>query len=345
MHLDSVSAATLEAAIFYIYTGEIHFLPVRSCGTAALQSAQALHDITHPGRPACSPKDMYRFAHEAGLDELRGLAEESLFAQLDGSNILAELFSPFASQFPSILARLFDVLLRAHWTLDTRAALAPFVERIVSGELPHAAPALTMLLLAIPAPPDHGPAVPSRADSAAASVSLLAAGSSAVAPALEQCAPPAPQLAHSPAPAAATTQSTLCGPDRAVQAEPHCDSAAGAGDVPHGGVQHAGTVPAMPHEETPTTPRAAPTRSSVLAAGRAHGAPALPAPAALPARTADSASSAVAAAAPGTAPSASEAAASLGTPCPAPGAAGTAPATRSRLQCLFADKSSGGCPK
>ena len=57
----------LEALIFYIYTGNIYFLPLRSRGTKLREEAKATHSMNHPNRPACSCKSIYRFAHEVRL--------------------------------------------------------------------------------------------------------------------------------------------------------------------------------------------------------------------------------------------------------------------------------------
>ncbi|GJF00212.1 hypothetical protein PsYK624_164920 [Phanerochaete sordida] len=143
--LDNVAADTLDATIFYIYTGNVYFLPLRSSVPEVVK-----HDKERPNRPMCSCKAAYRFADEAGLDELKQLAEAHLFAQLDAENILAEVFSPFSSQYHTILRKQVYILLEKYWTLEARAGLGPIVERVVCGELPHAAPALNMLLGEIP---------------------------------------------------------------------------------------------------------------------------------------------------------------------------------------------------
>ncbi|GJE92501.1 hypothetical protein PsYK624_086550 [Phanerochaete sordida] len=153
VHLDSVAADTLEAVVFYLYTGNIYFLPLRSRGPKARQEAKALHGVMHPKRPMCSCKSIYRFAEEAGLEELKALAEAHLFAQLGKVNILEELFSKFSARYPDILRRQVDVFLASYWTPTTSTTLAPMVERVVRGELPHAAPVLTLLLGSIPYTP------------------------------------------------------------------------------------------------------------------------------------------------------------------------------------------------
>ncbi|GJF00375.1 hypothetical protein PsYK624_166620 [Phanerochaete sordida] len=148
--LDNVSADTLEAVIFYIYTGNVHFLPLNA---PVPNDAQVNRAKNRPNRPACSCKAAYRFAEEAGLDELQHLAEAHLFAQLDADTILAKVFSQFSSQHPTILRKQVDLLLAHFWTPATRTALGPVIARVVRGELPHAAPVLAMLLEEIPPRP------------------------------------------------------------------------------------------------------------------------------------------------------------------------------------------------
>ncbi|GJF00362.1 hypothetical protein PsYK624_166480 [Phanerochaete sordida] len=129
------AAPVLEAVIFYIYTGKVHFLP-----------SQDANGCDKAKRPACSCKEVYRFADEAGLDELKELADAHLFAQLSAHNILEEVFSPFSGRYPEILRRQVTLLLERYLTPTTHAALGSIVERVVRGETPHAAPALAMLL-------------------------------------------------------------------------------------------------------------------------------------------------------------------------------------------------------
>ncbi|GJF00225.1 hypothetical protein PsYK624_165050 [Phanerochaete sordida] len=144
--LDQVSADTLEAVVFYIYTGEIYFLPLRSQGTESSAEARSAHALVHPNRPIASCKAVYRFADMANLAPLKQLADAHLFSALSSTNILAEVFSPFSSEHPSILRRQSALLLEHYWTPATRAAQRPLVARIVRGEMLHAGPALSMLL-------------------------------------------------------------------------------------------------------------------------------------------------------------------------------------------------------
>ena len=52
--------ARLKALVFYLYTNEVAFAPLRS------QKAKDLEDTAH-GAPYCSPKSMYRIADKVCL--------------------------------------------------------------------------------------------------------------------------------------------------------------------------------------------------------------------------------------------------------------------------------------
>ncbi|EKM49878.1 uncharacterized protein PHACADRAFT_106311, partial [Phanerochaete carnosa HHB-10118-sp] len=147
------SSYRLEAAIFYIYTGNVCFLPLRSRGAMNREGAKARHVIDHPKVPTCSCKSIYRFADEIGLNELKQRAEEELFSQLDADNTLDELFSQFSARYPKILRLQISRLVQDYWTPSAKAALEPKIQSVVRGEMPHAAPVLMMLLQEIPVIP------------------------------------------------------------------------------------------------------------------------------------------------------------------------------------------------
>ncbi|KAI0958428.1 hypothetical protein AcV7_004254 [Taiwanofungus camphoratus] len=94
---------TWQSLIFYIYTGQLEFAPLRS-------QIPAIRDVngkaTERNRsyqpPSCSPKSMYRLADKYGLKELKDLAVNDLKVKLSADNILAELFSPFTSWYSEI---------------------------------------------------------------------------------------------------------------------------------------------------------------------------------------------------------------------------------------------------
>lgn len=119
-NIDYVIPARLESLIFYVYTGQVYFLPLKSCGRKARQEGLRQHISRYPKYPICSPKSMYRLADEVhpsnrynisesliythlrprqfGFDELRQKAKDSIFSQLSAENILHEVFSKFSSR-------------------------------------------------------------------------------------------------------------------------------------------------------------------------------------------------------------------------------------------------------
>ncbi|GJF00215.1 hypothetical protein PsYK624_164950 [Phanerochaete sordida] len=229
VQLDSIAADTLEAVIFYLYTGKIYFRPLRSRGIRALIEAKALR-VEHPNRPTCSCKSVYRFAAEAGLDALTALAEAHLFAQLHADNILHELFSKFSARHPAILRRQAGLLHARPWAPPAPTSLAHIVRRVVRGEMPHAAPVLTLLLGAIAAAPP-----PTRQPSPAAAPQPAPAWPTPVArapPPLRTLAPDAAARVSKPpaylgAPPTATREpaGAACG----VRAQPQRTSTGGGG--------------------------------------------------------------------------------------------------------------------
>ncbi|GJF00211.1 hypothetical protein PsYK624_164910 [Phanerochaete sordida] len=287
--LDNVEPDTLEAVIFYIYTGNVYFRPLRSQDSRVCEDAKATYAPANPKRPACCCKAVYCFADQAGLDELKELADAHLFAQLDKDNILDEVFSPFSAKYPIILRRQVAFLLEKHWTSATHARSGPLVERIVRGEMPHAAPALAMLLGEIspglarsecsldgkskgPLPPDPSPANPSLreplpANLSSARVPATGSPSAAVSPARPAppgCAPGSNLLAGSPPASASIPTSSISGP-----ASP---------SVPPGSAGGAGAGEADAAAESVTVrPAARVTESAVPARGPAIDATAVPA--------------------------------------------------------------------
>lgn len=57
-----ISVDSWEALVYYTYTDNTYFLPLRSEGQEARQIAQEEHKSVHSISPMCSPKSMYRLA-------------------------------------------------------------------------------------------------------------------------------------------------------------------------------------------------------------------------------------------------------------------------------------------
>ncbi|KAG6850027.1 hypothetical protein H0H93_002231 [Arthromyces matolae] len=80
---------TLKAFAFYLYTNEIRFKCLSSCKVSQ-------HNA-ETGITSCSPKSMYRFAAQAGLEQLKELSLRAIIADISKDNVIEELFSPFTS--------------------------------------------------------------------------------------------------------------------------------------------------------------------------------------------------------------------------------------------------------
>ncbi|KAF7790011.1 hypothetical protein EIP86_000959 [Pleurotus ostreatoroseus] len=80
--------------IFYLYTEEVAFAPLKSQNVQSTQSSDpsSLYEA-----PLCSPKSMYRIADKYDLDELKTKALDDIKAKLTAENIVEELFSTVTS--------------------------------------------------------------------------------------------------------------------------------------------------------------------------------------------------------------------------------------------------------
>ncbi|KAK0200136.1 hypothetical protein DFS33DRAFT_1395230 [Desarmillaria ectypa] len=91
-HVNDAAYKTWKALLAYLYTHEISFASLKSSGLSRAATGDA-----------CSPKSMYRLAVKADLESLKNLAFENIRSQLTPSNVIAEVFSKFTSQYPKIL--------------------------------------------------------------------------------------------------------------------------------------------------------------------------------------------------------------------------------------------------
>ncbi|KIY65991.1 hypothetical protein CYLTODRAFT_423871 [Cylindrobasidium torrendii FP15055 ss-10] len=95
--LRGTAARTWEAFQHYLYFDEITFAKLKS--TYKNRKAARARFTER----SCSPKSMYRFADQFGLDELKILAFNNLETQLSNANLATEAFSSFSSRYPEIL--------------------------------------------------------------------------------------------------------------------------------------------------------------------------------------------------------------------------------------------------
>ncbi|KAJ7159563.1 hypothetical protein C8R46DRAFT_1108599 [Mycena filopes] len=87
--LKDTAFKTWKAFIFYLYTRQVNFRPLKS---------QGLPQST-TNDPSCSPKSMYRLAEKFGLEDLKALALSSISSSLSETNILPEVFSAFTALY------------------------------------------------------------------------------------------------------------------------------------------------------------------------------------------------------------------------------------------------------
>ncbi|KAG2744006.1 hypothetical protein P692DRAFT_20745878 [Suillus brevipes Sb2] len=88
---------TWLALLYYLYTDEIVFAPLRSQGSRPVRCCNI------DGAPPCSPKSMYRLACKINHDKLRAKALAAIQSSLTEHNILHERSSSLKPSFSSIL--------------------------------------------------------------------------------------------------------------------------------------------------------------------------------------------------------------------------------------------------
>ncbi|KAG2130712.1 hypothetical protein DEU56DRAFT_982052 [Suillus clintonianus] len=122
---------TWQALLYYLYTDEIVFAPLRSQGS---QTAAQL-GLGKP--PPCSPKSMYRLACKIEQDVLRDKALAAIQSSLTEHNILQELSSSLTSRFPLILEMEVESLFQHITSATVMNDFPTFIKRIGGADLPH----------------------------------------------------------------------------------------------------------------------------------------------------------------------------------------------------------------
>ncbi|KAG2130715.1 hypothetical protein DEU56DRAFT_982055 [Suillus clintonianus] len=140
---------TWQALLYYLYTDEIVFAPLRSQGS---QTATQL-GLGKP--PPCSPKSMYRLACKIDQDVLRDKALAAIKSSLTEHNILQELSLSLTSRsvslhifdtigiptcrprFPPILEMEVESLFQLITSATVMKDFPTFIKRIGGADLPH----------------------------------------------------------------------------------------------------------------------------------------------------------------------------------------------------------------
>lgn len=122
---------TWQALLYYLYTDESVFAPLRSQGS---QTATQL-GLGKP--PPCSPKSMYRLACKIDQDVLRDKALAAIKSSLTEHNILQELSLSLTSRFPPILEMEVESLFQLITSATVMKDFPTFIKRIGGADLPH----------------------------------------------------------------------------------------------------------------------------------------------------------------------------------------------------------------
>lgn len=137
---------TWQNLLFYLYTGQVHYAPLKSQGVELRRSETRKYRVIHPRRPPpYSPKSMYRLANILGLDGLKLSAAYAIKEKLSAKNVLDELCSTFSSRYSDIKdeqVRYFESHCR---NSEMVPQLRSKLELLSSGTLSHSVPALVDL--------------------------------------------------------------------------------------------------------------------------------------------------------------------------------------------------------
>jgi len=122
---------TWACYIYYCYTGQISFYPLKSKDPYSRRdnSTETLR---------CSPKSMYRLAVRLKHTRLEALAFQAIKSSLSESNILDEAFSWFTAQYSDIRQMELELLLEFRNTFEVAAPLKRIVDAVLQGEKPYA---------------------------------------------------------------------------------------------------------------------------------------------------------------------------------------------------------------
>ncbi|KAH9915800.1 uncharacterized protein BXZ73DRAFT_17941, partial [Epithele typhae] len=142
--LPNMAYRTLKACIFYLYTGKVNFLPLKSQGQQDREFSMLTAADCSP--PKCSPKSMYRLAEAYGISDLQGHAYQEIISRLKPENIVEEAFTSFFARYDRLREDAVSVLSTHYSKPMVQKMLPAVIQRVVLGELPHAGETLVSLL-------------------------------------------------------------------------------------------------------------------------------------------------------------------------------------------------------
>ncbi|KAH9843175.1 uncharacterized protein C8Q71DRAFT_736244 [Rhodofomes roseus] len=150
--LRSVAHRTLQALIYYLYTGIVVFAPLSSDGKEERDSFLADYKKSYANRPTPSScKALYDVAVKLGLNDLQKRAFVFLRRQLSETNIIDELFSPFTSRHAPVREMEVALLVQRWNKLTKDSAFEHKLEEMARGERPYAASLVMHILRAVAA--------------------------------------------------------------------------------------------------------------------------------------------------------------------------------------------------
>lgn len=126
--LRATAARTWEAFQRYVYFNEIEFAKLKSSYPNASEASARFKNKT------CSPKSMYRFADQFGLDTLKTMALTNLKAQFNAATIVGEVLSTFSSRYPEIRDAEAEFLLQNYSNDKVQSDIIEGFEQFVSAE-------------------------------------------------------------------------------------------------------------------------------------------------------------------------------------------------------------------
>ncbi|KAH7906718.1 hypothetical protein BJ138DRAFT_590749 [Hygrophoropsis aurantiaca] len=136
VYVKGTAYKTWRALIYYCYTGQITFSPLKSSQNAVEQFPNDERDN------CCSPKSMYRLAHKLGIKALETSALAAVEKHLSKDNIFDEIFSNFTSKYTVIQEMEMKILLANRNQPEVVQALPRIirgtVKKISQGSMPHA---------------------------------------------------------------------------------------------------------------------------------------------------------------------------------------------------------------
>ncbi|KIJ67857.1 hypothetical protein HYDPIDRAFT_25324 [Hydnomerulius pinastri MD-312] len=137
-----IAYRTWFSYIYYRYTGQVSFFPLKSQGPVTKNSP-----ASDPGVSAsCSPKSMYRLAVSVGDERLKELAFRSIRKGLSKDNIIEEAFSWFTAQYTDISKLEVDEVMKLRKSPEVSLALRLQLKAVSNGEKPWAHAVLTAIM-------------------------------------------------------------------------------------------------------------------------------------------------------------------------------------------------------